>query len=563
MTHPGWARSQWTVATPWPRWTYCFWRGAPPPQMLLRALERAPGVVVVVAKPDATEGTVKIPDNAQVVPDVAQLLADLGVVRWSRTSPPVQPTPLLRPYQLAAVNTLLDHGGGLLCDEMGLGKSRSAAWAVDLLTPSDRVRLIVGPSYTRSVWRRELAALGLLRGEDDFCALEGLAAGADPHGRWWFCHYEILEAWRARLCVPSRGARFAPYAIIADEIHNCMNPRAIRTKALLAVAAGREVRIGLTGTPVANRPRELWPLLTFMDGPKTWGSWLDFRLRYCSAYQDDWGWKDGEPSNTGELRARMGNRYIRRTKKDVALDLPALRRQGVIVESDGGGALSDAERRAILDVLLARSGHKETLRLIGALRKKSSSAKVRATVERVEALLEDPDERVVVFCHERARCDQLARAVNGDAEGYPRARVVHGAMPLEERDQAVADFQAGLGRVLVATFGTLREGVTLTRAANLVLHDLDWVPATLLQSEARVHRIGQTEPVTVYWMILRDSIDDLFLQALATKSVAIEETVAISDGNDAVDALVASGVDVTVVDHFAEDVRAMGGWWGA
>ena len=543
-----------------------YWRGDAP-TAYLRELERIPGVSWASTATDA--GVLRLPANALGLPCVEEfLLAEevhIGARGALSSTAEVSDSWGLRSYQRAAVQTILAQGGcALLCDEMGLGKSRAALVAVDMLTPPDRVRLIVGPSYTRAVWRRELTALGLLRDESDFCALEGLAANEDPTGRWWFCHYEILEAWRARLLVPSKGTRHSPYAMIADELHACMNPRAVRTKALLAVAAQRLVRVGLTGTPIANRPRELWPLLTFLDGPKSWGTWVNFRLRYCSAYQDDYGWRDGDPSHTEELRARLGARYIRRTKADVMLDLPQMTRQGVVLNGDERSALSDQERRTILDVLVRRTGHKETLRLIGALRKRSSSAKVKATVERVERLLDGTDERVVVFCHERARCDQLVRAINGDDNlGFPRARAIHGAMALADRDGAVADFQAGLGRVLVATYGALREGVTLTRAANLILHDLDWVPATLLQAEARVHRLGQTLPVTVYWMILRDSIDDLFLQALAVKSDAVQEAVHIDDGARAMDALEAGGVQLNRADAFAEDMRAMSSWWAA
>ena len=60
--------------------------------------------------------------------------------------------------------------------------------------------------------------------------------------------------------------------------------------------------------------------------------------------------------------------------------------------------------------------------------------------------------------------------------------------------------------------------MTLTEARYLIIHDLDWVPATILQAEARVHRISQTRPVTIYWMTAQDSIDSLFARVLLRKA---------------------------------------------
>lgn len=553
--------TRWSLTTPYPNWTVAYWTDGHPPKPLLEQLATIPGVTYGITDPVAGRGTLRVPHNAWVTEPVRLWAEMVGPT----AEPPVlshgdygsrefwEEKGVLRSYQLDAVEFLVNARGGLLCDSPGLGKTAAAIVAAYELTPPNRPILIVGPSYTRAVWQRELRRVGVLKSDDDWCALEGLAADEDPYGRFWFCHYDILEAWRARLLVPSKGSRASPYTVIADELHNAMNPRSKRTKALLAIAAARPVRIGLTGTPLANRPRELWPLLTFIDGPKSWGTHLDFRIRHCSAYQGDFGWLDGAaPSHIAELKSRMAARYIRRTKSDVALDLPPMRRQGVTIESDAD-ALSDEERKTILQVLLRRSGHEETLRLIGTLRKQSSRAKKAATIELAERLLADNAPGVVIFCHERAMVDSIAKKLGGLA--------LHGGQPLAAREEAVRQYQSGAtSPVLVATFGALREGVTLTRASNLILHDLDWVPSTLLQTEARVHRLGAKEPVTIYWMILRRSVDDLFLSALATKGQQIEETVAISDGADAVEDLSSSGVAVEVADQFKDDVETMLRW---
>lgn len=385
------------------------------------------------------------------------------------------------------------------------------------------VVLIIGPSFTRPVWRGELRALGSLGGEDDFFAFQGNEIREDTwaragRARFWFIHYELVSVWMPRLLVNPVGR---PSVVVIDEAHWLRNSRSQRTGRVLKSIATISKRILLTGTPVANRPRELWSLLTILDGTHSWGSEYAFRLRYCGGYDAGYGLQDSEPTNTEELRARLRNSYLRRTQEDAGIDLPDLLRS--VYDVDGlpnfaHMAASRAELEAVTRALQRGTFGTDTLVVMTRLSQETSVVKVPATTALLQELV-DVEEPVVVFVHERARAEELARKAGRSAVA------IHGGLSQATREELVRDFQAGKHLVVVATYGALREGVTLHRARHVILHDLTWVPGDVLQAEKRVHRIGQQRTVTSRWMVLPGSFDTLLAAHLCRKGSAILESV--------------------------------------
>lgn len=450
-------------------------------------------------------------------PDVNELLG-----QWPTT--PSQAVAFKRPlfpHQSAAVDWLLERGRGLLADEMGLGKTTSAAVAAASMRGSGVV-LIIGPSFTRAVWRGELRELGSIGGEDDFFAFQGTEIREDTWARaacarFWFIHYELVSVWMPRLLVNPVGR---PSVVVIDEAHWLRNSRSQRTGQVLKSIATISKRILLTGTPVANRPRELWSLLTILDGTYSWGSEYAFRLRYCGGYDAGYGLQDGEPTNTEELRARLRNSYLRRTQEDAGIDLPELLRSVYDVDSVEGFQHSGSREalEAVTRALQSGTFGTDTLPAMMRLSQETSAAKVPATVSLLEELVEE-EEPAVVFVHERSRAEQLARRAGRTAVA------IHGGLSQVTREELVRDFQAGKHLVVVATYGALREGVTLHRARHVILHDLTWVPGDVLQAEKRVHRIGLRHIVTSRWMVLPGSFDTLLAAHLCRKGSAILATV--------------------------------------
>ena len=456
----------------------------------------------------------------------------------------------LRPYQREAARFLCATGGGMLCDQMGLGKTTSAIVAAETLrrrVDAGAPVLVIGPKFVRATWKRELLENGAIASPSEFFFATGVKPTREQErelqtARYWFVHYEILEAWRHVLTRPLYAKR--PVVAIVDEGHWIRNPKAKRTKAVLASAGIARHRILLTGTPLANRVEDLWVPLTFVDGMGAWGTAFSFASRYTIFQKDQYGWKSHGPARMPEFQHRLSRSYLRREVADVGAEIPDLTRERMLVEPTkdfsaaikkwAGGDMDRALSR-LEDALAAGALGSETLSALTEWRKWTSSVKVPETAALTASLLVE-GESVVVFVWQRETAEELARAVGkalvssreDKATFSYRAHVVHGGIPQATRDAAVEAFQTYAGpQVIFATIEALKEGVTLHAARRVIIHDLDWIPATLLQAEARVHRLGQKRACVATWMVVERSADELIARHLLQKANAM--TAAIGD----------------------------------
>lgn len=540
---------------------------------LLIQLAEIPGVKYV-----PSEHFIEVPQSAWALTLWSRLVAQTAVAVV-----PASPAPnalfalphLKRPpyfHQHVGASFLAEQGGGLCADPMGLGKTTTGLLAAELIRQTEKPRaanLIIAPGYTRKVWLRELLALGLIESEEQFCALEGLDPSSSsfrPEADWWFVHYDVVHAWASRLVTNRRGR---PVVAILDEMHWIKNPKAQRSKGAQAAAGVAAGRIGLTGTPLPNRPAELWWPLTVLDGKGSWGGHGEFRVRYAGAQPDGYGLVDGEPTHAAELHRRLSRRYLRRELRDVGIDLPPLTHQRLEVAFTESAGVEQAALVAsvggpeALMEALDRGASGETLAAMHRLRKLTSAAKLQTTTKHVLNAMEQ-GEAVVIFVWERATARQLAQALGFDSDKVPHAFVATGEQPQAERDAIVDAFQAGERSVLITTYGAMREGVTLHRARMVVLHDLDWVPAAILQAEARVHRIGQRHAAVSTWVMVEDSFDTILARHIVTKAETMQQTLGLDAAQSVVDELgLREHTGMTIADEAARLLDVWARWGGA
>lgn len=489
-------------------------------KLALSLVEQIPGCRV-------GEKWVDIPLTACMLPAVEQLF-DLCDV-----SPPDpttgydkleiwQPTRPLYEHQHDVVTRLVLQQGSLLCDAMGLGKSQAAitaAQSVRLSRMRLRPGLIIAPLFTRDVWRKELLACGAIKEDlSDFCAVLSRDFGHESFTNrdvsWYFVHYDVVYHWWSKLNGLGRGS---PGVAIVDEAHWVKNGRSQRGKGTLVAAGQCDFRILLTGTPLDNKPVDLWHLLTLATGMGSWGSPIAFRTRYCSATHNGFGWADGAPSNLDELKMRMQPYYFRRTAKEVGLNLPELTRKTLpatlgIHRNEHDEVLSKAGVEALVRAVL-QGAIQDVLPVLSRLRQITSRAKLPATVEYIQNILEQ-EESVVVFAWERQIVEVLRRRL-----GLDSTLTVTGDDSEMVRSATIELFQGSREpRALLATSGAIREGVTLHRSRFVVLHDLHWQLTHMLQMEARIYRIGQHRACQSIWVVAEGSVDTILASVLLTKS---------------------------------------------
>lgn len=403
--------------------------------------------------------------------------------------------PHLRPYQVQAADYLLSRQGAILADEMGLGKTATAICAARHVGGK---LLIVCPNHVKGVWHNDSTG-GELRkwGEtrDVFVATTRKPRQIDAQ----ICviNYDILDAWAAHL------ATWAPDVIIYDEAHALSNEKTKRSKAARAIPA-RNHTWALTGTPLTNRPKDLWNLVDTIC-PGRFGNFFAYAKRYCNARKENVTttkavWVFDGKSNLEELGARLAHFMIRRLKSDVALELPPKTRQIVYCDASTGGPVRSNMSRVELRQWLDRS----------------ADAKLPQAKAMLSAYLEE-GRKVVVFTHRKSVADWLANQAR--LEGY-EAGVIHGDVCAARRHeilQYARDLPGHMPYLLCATIDSSATGIDMTFADLALFVELTWEPHELLQAEARLHRFGQANNVLIQYLIARGTGDEIVAQTVVNK----------------------------------------------
>lgn len=485
---------------------------------------------------------------------------------------PAPPGLAYRPYQRAGIAFMrAAAGGALLADEPGLGKTIQV---IGLINAENIERsLIVVPASLRLNWVRE-AVRWLTRPTTIFVVGEKKIVDGMPAGRHTLLAGPELpvDVCRGPLIVIANYDRVRDERVweglmacrwdllAADEAHALKNPRAQRTQALL----GQESRgklteeglrhrasrfVAMTGTPLPNRPVEMWPILHAV-APATFPDFFRYARRYCDAKKTFISRRVGEKwdfsgaSNLGELQEIMRSTcMVRRLKADVITELPPKQRQIVQLPIDDFEDLitgEEADRGAIaeaimaeleierardatsprvyeLEALLLGTAGKIDFESAAKMRQQLALRKVPHVLEICDLRLEE-EPKILIFAHHHAVIEKIMKHYN--KKGKPdQAVALYGPMSAQERDAAVQRFQSDPEiKVFVGSIMAAGVGLTLTAASTVVFAEVDWVPGNIVQAEDRAHRIGQTQTVNVIHIAVAGTLDATMVQYLVSKA---------------------------------------------
>jgi SWI/SNF-related matrix-associated actin-dependent regulator 1 of chromatin subfamily A len=435
----------------------------------------------------------------------------------------------LFPHQIEGVAFLLARRRAILADDMGLGKTRQAIVSLRHVEPSGPY-LVVCPASVKWNWEREIRRVDAAV---EVRIVNGGGIGEKGwrgFGGWVVINYDILgKNIEALLSCKWKG-------IIFDEAHYLKNRESKRSKVAgrLALKEGADpVVYALTGTPLTNRPRDLFSLLQLVRHPLG-KSFLSFAKRYCAAEHNGYGWVTTGASNLEELTLQLQGITVRRRKEQV-LCLPPKVRSWLPVEVPEGTA--SAELREVVATLLrgqlrraAAPGQKDGLeleqgdraRLLAKLtkaRQKLAVSKASSSIELAEGAVEQGEKVIVFSCF-----DQPLKAIK---KHFDEACVLlTGATPASQRQELVDKFQGDDGvRVFAANIVAGGIGLNLTAARQVVFNDLDWVPANHWQAEDRAYRIGQKGAVNVHYLVALGTVDEFVQNVLKVKAALVEAVV--------------------------------------
>ncbi len=461
--------------------------------------------------------------DAQLDAEASALLRRLNGEELPRVTPPVGLEGELRPYQASGfvwLCALKDAGlSALLADEMGLGKTIQAL--AFLLREKDRGErkpaLVIAPTSVLPNWIREAERFA-----------PGLRAVAFTGGKRKLPAAEDTDLVVTSYALLRRDAELLASrewsVVILDEAQHVKNPAAATAQAARALKG--QFRLVLTGTPVENRPLDLWSLFEFLL-PGLLGPQDAFTRRYEAPV--------GPAAEDAQrkLAIRVRPFLKRRLKRDVLTELPDKQESEVVCD------LSDTQRklyrqtleevrREVFGAIEERGVARSQVNILAGLlrlrqvacdprllklEKKSfaeeDSAKLMLWRELLEEAL-DGGHRVICF-------SQFVEMLTLMRRQLDEAKIPYEYLDGRTRDrQAVIDRFNGVdgpppAQVFLISLRAGGTGVNLASADTVLLYDPWWNPAVEDQAVDRVHRIGQSKEVSVYRLVARGTVEEKIL----------------------------------------------------
>ena len=412
----------------------------------------------------------------------------------------------LFPHQEVAKQFLLDKKRCILADAPRVGKTAPTAAAAAKHLPA----LIVCPAVAKYVWAKAFAQLG-----HTATVISGKSAAATlapTPGMVAVINYDILSQVKAL-----KGWA----TLVLDESHRVKTPTAKRTKAAMKLMKETPNVYALSGTPIPNRPIEIWPILHGLGIYKR--SWMEFACRYAKAWQSPWGLDVSGASNIPELREKLKPWVLRRKRADVftnyqqpvvsliELDLPVDKRE----KQFDADSISDLAANSP-DVVLALEGISEIMREAGELKAPHAAEFIRSKIE------QEPDEPLVVFAWHKSVVQILSDALNV-SPAIPHLTVT-GATSASAKQAAIEAFQAGKIQVIIGNVSSMSEGVDLSRSSTVIFAESTWATSALEQASARVENVNkQGCAPSIYILTIRTSLDSIILSKVLKKMNVIDQ----------------------------------------
>jgi SNF2 family DNA or RNA helicase len=435
-------------------------------------------------------------------------------------------------HQVDGVNWCEQRQSFILADDMGLGKSLQAltAAAVDFERGVAHRILVVCLASLKYNWLDEIQLHTFFKAmvldgkpDDRFKQMKQFALeGYDV----LIVNYEQVVAH-----VGDLNELFFDIVII-DEAHSIKTPTSKRTKAVMGLEASRYMM--LTGSPMLNRPDELWPLL-HRAAPDKFPKYWTFRMRYC-VFGGFQGKKVVGIRNKDELIEKMQPYMLRRLKKDVLtlpgalppkqewLTLTPLQKR-MYKEAEEELKVTNVDGMTLLEINNVMTKFLRLKQIASTSHTLDPDTDKSTKLDRLEEIVEElclgAGESLVVFTQFRGVLEAIENRLKGKIPTF----VLHGDVKLEERQQRIRDWGRKPPAVLAAMLQVGGVGLNLVAASTVVFVDKLYVPALNKQAVDRLDRIGQTKEVHVIELLTRGTVERRIERLLKDKAVMFEDLI--------------------------------------
>jgi SWI/SNF-related matrix-associated actin-dependent regulator 1 of chromatin subfamily A len=406
----------------------------------------------------------------------------------------------LFPHQQEAKLFLLSRRRAILADQPRVGKTLPTAAAALENLPA----LIVCPAIANTVWE---AAFARLAPKTLVHVINGKREAALPNSAdITIINYDVLQYGVTHV------DRYN--TLVLDECHRIKNPKAARTKAAMLAMKKIGHVYALSGTPIPNRPIELWPILHGLGIYR--GGWYDFAARYAKMWAAPWGLDTSGASNLPELKELMRPHVLRRKKENIFKDYKDP--QVSLITFD---LANDKREQAFdADALLANPNALMAFEGLAEIMREAGMRKVKAASEFIDDLLQ-ANEPVVVFAHHK----DVVAALQDELKEHKPVIVV-GDTSRAKRDAAIEAFQTGKTQCIIGNIAAMSEGVDLSAADTIVFVECTWSTSALEQASSRVENINKSGiPPVIYILTIRASLDHNVLKTILRKQNIINQII--------------------------------------
>lgn len=418
-------------------------------------------------------------------------------------------------YQKQGISFLVDHRGGMLLDEQGLGKTVQALKACEQVKPE--ALIIVCPAIMQGTWKHHVSNL-----------LSNTPAII--HSYEW---YVKLDNYKSLLKTITRKR----LAVIVDESHYIKTPTSKRTKTVQHLLSLENIvfKVLLTGTPVTRDIDDLYTQLKVFY-PDFCRSIFEYRKKYMKCNHTFFGdmYKGFKNDYSKQIIiSLLKGCSLRRTKKSAGLQLPSITRIPVYVDINKKIAKQSLEIldyatkviNGVDDYTTYKTDLSEEASHIASVRKALGVAKVPQVLQYVEHLLQSGTQKLIVFGVHIDVVNLIYESLKEKYKDIKTHRII-GATTSTQREKIINEFQTkDTPQILVANMVACGVGVTLTKAHTVVFAELDFTPSNIMQAEARVHRITQEHIVNSIFIVANESLDAKILGLIKEKLTVIKEVL--------------------------------------
>jgi SWI/SNF-related matrix-associated actin-dependent regulator 1 of chromatin subfamily A len=429
----------------------------------------------------------------------------------------------LRPFQKTGVNFLENKNGrGLIADDMGIGKTIQSLAYLQLHRSKIPVVIVV-PSGLKLNWLKEAEKW---LPDPNMEILSGIVP-YDTFGDILVINYDILPKWINKLM------QRKPKILILDEAHYFKNAQAKRSKAVMRLGKNIEHIIGLTGTPIENRPIEIYNICHLLE-PTLFPNANHFKRKYCikKANRDRFSFND--KVHATELNYILNSTImLRRKKEDVLTELPEKVFSFVPMELNNETEYREAEKNFIEwyrkikgDEAALRIKNMEALVKIEGLKQLCVKGKMDNCIAWIRTFV-DADTKLVIFTMHKFVIATLLdefKDVIVKIDGSQTTRMKQDAVDRFQNDSTI--------KLLVGNIRAASEGHNLTAASNVVFIELPWSPEKIKQAYSRCDRMGQKFSVNINFLLANNTIEERIAKLIDSKKINIDAVVDNEDTPD-------------------------------